>query len=289
MPPARVFQRRGQSWARRPVLEVAARTVIRDAQRVFAAARSDLLNTRAPGSPLNASISAHRTLVGYHAKRELLRDARAARGGTLNDIGLTIVAGALRELETRRGEPPSASLKAMVPVSMRAANEAGPGNKISMVYIRLPVELASPIERLEAVRAEMQSLKGSGRAEGTEALYAVSSLVPPPLRSPVVRALASPKIFNLTISQSPGPRGDVHVLPGCEMDEGLLHVVPISEQHSLAIGMVRYRRELFIGCYADPVALPDVDELPELIDAELRALAEQRAGSPAPVAGGKSV
>lgn len=266
--------------------EAAARTVIRDAQRVVAAARSDLL-TRAPGSPLNASITAHRTLVGYHAKRKLLRDARAARGGTLNDIGLTIVAGALRELETRRGKPPAAPLKAMVPVSMRAANEAGPGNKISMVYIRLPVHLASPIERLEAVRAEMQSLKGSGRAEGTEALYAVSSLVPPPLRSPVVRALSSPKIFNLTISQSPGPRGDVHVL-GCEMEE-VYSVVPIAAQHSLAIGMVRYRRELFIGCYADPVALPEVDELPGLIDAELRALAEQSAGSPAPVAGGKPV
>jgi diacylglycerol O-acyltransferase / wax synthase len=266
--------------------DAAVRSVVRDAQRVFAAARSDLL-TRAPGSLLNASITADRTLVGYHAKRELLRDARAARGGTLNDIGLTIVAGALRELATRRGEPPSAPLKAMVPVSMRAANEAGPGNKISMVYIRLPVDRASPIERLEAVRAEMQSLKGSGRAEGTEALYAVSSLVPPPLRSPVVRALSSPKIFNLTISQSPGPRGAVHVL-GCQMEE-VYSVVPIAAQHSLAIGMVRYRRELFIGCYADPVALPEVDDLPDLIDAELRALAEQSSGSPVPVAGDQPV
>ena len=94
----------------------------------------------------------------------------------------------------------------------------------------------------------MQALKDSGRAEGTETLYAVSSFVPAPLRSPMVKALASPRIFNLTISQSPGPRGDLRVL-GCEMDE-VYSVVPISEQHSLAIGMVRYKRELFIGCYA---------------------------------------
>jgi diacylglycerol O-acyltransferase len=267
--------------------QVALRSVIRDCGRVAAAARADLL-TRAPGSPLNAPIGAHRTLIGYRARRELLRDARAARGGTLNDIGLTVVAGALRELAARRGEVPSAPLKAMVPVSMRAAGDHGPGNQISMVYIQLPVHLPTPIARLDAVRAEMQGLKASGRAEGTETLYAISSLVPAPLRSPVVKALASPRVFNLTISQSPGPRGDIRVL-GCEMDE-VYSVVPISEQHSLAIGMVRYRRELFIGCYADPVALPEARDLPALLDAELHALAEQgsRAGG-APVASGQPV
>jgi diacylglycerol O-acyltransferase / wax synthase len=271
--------------------QAALHSVVRDCGRVATAARADLL-TRAPGSPLNAAIGARRTLVGYHATRDLLRDARAARGGTLNDIGLTVVAGALRELAAGRGETPSEPLKAMVPVSMRAAGEAGPGNQISMVYIQLPVHLATPIERLEAVRGQMQGLKGSGRAEGTETLYAIGSLVPAPLRSPVVKALSSPRVFNLTISQSPGPRGDLRVL-GCEMDE-VYSVVPISEQHSLAIGMVRYRRELFIGCYADPVALPEASDLPGLLDAELHALAEQgsRAGDRAggvPVAGGQPV
>jgi WS/DGAT/MGAT family acyltransferase len=268
--------------------QAALHSVIRDCGRVAAAARADLL-TRAPGSPLNASIGEHRTLVGYRAKRDLLRDARAARGGTLNDIGLTVVAGALRELASRRGETPSEPLKAMVPVSMRDAGEDGPGNQISMVYIQLPVHLPTPIARLDAVRAEMQGLKDSGRAEGTETLYAIGSLLPAPLRSPMVKALASPRVFNLTISQSPGPRGDVRVL-GCEMDE-VYSVVPISEQHALAIGMVRYRRELFIGCYADPVALPEASDLPALLDAELHALAEQgsRAGGGAPVAGRQTV
>jgi diacylglycerol O-acyltransferase / wax synthase len=269
--------------------QASLRVVIRDCGRVAAATRADLL-TRAPGSPLNASIGAHRTLVGYRARRELLRGARAARGGTLNDIGLTVVAGALRELASRRGGTPSEPLKAMVPVSMRDAGDDGPGNQISMVYIQLPVQLETPIERLDAVRAEMQGLKDSGRAEGTETLYAIGSLLPAPLRSPVVKALASPRVFNLTISQSPGPRGDVRVL-GCELDE-VYSVVPISEQHALAIGMVRYRRELFIGCYADPVALPEASDLPALLDAELHALAEQgsradggRAGGGVPVAG----
>jgi diacylglycerol O-acyltransferase / wax synthase len=56
-------------------------------------------------------------------------------------------------------------------------------------------------------------------------------------------------------------------------------VVPIPEGHSLAIGMLRYRNELFIGCYADPEALPEVRELPALLDAELQALG-RRASRP---------
>jgi diacylglycerol O-acyltransferase len=248
-----------------------ARTALRDARRMLSAARTDIL-PRAPDSALNAPIGDGRTLVGFRASRSDLRDARAG-GGTLNEIGLTLVAGALRALALRRGEPPAAPLKVMVPVSMRRADETGPGNRISMVYVALPVERESPVGRLEAVRAQMHALKASSRPEGTEMLYALGGLLPAPLRSHVAKALVSPRIFNLTISQSPGPRGTVQVL-GCEMQE-VYSVVPIPERHSLAIGMVRYRNELFIGCYADPEALPEVRELPALLDAELQALARR--------------
>ncbi len=251
--------------------QASVRGAVRRGAQLLSAARADVL-PRAPNSSLNTRIGARRTLVGYHASRAELRDARAG-GGTFNDIGLTLVAGALRALAMRRGEPPQAPLKVMVPVSMRRADETGPGNRISMVYIKLPVDQDSPTERLQSVREEMQRLKASGRAEGTEILYAVGGLVPAPLRSPVVKALASPSLFNLTISQSPGPRGAVHVL-GCELQE-VYSVVPITEEHSLAIGMVRYRNELFVGCYADPDALPDVNLLPGLLDAEMQALARR--------------
>jgi WS/DGAT/MGAT family acyltransferase len=254
-----------------------AHTALRGARRLLSAARTDIL-PRAPDSALNAPIGTGRTLVGYRVSRSDLRAARAG-GGTLNEIGLTVVAGALRALATGRGEPPTAALKVMVPVSMRRADEIGPGNRISMVYLALPVERDSPAERREAVRTEMHALKASGRPEGTEMLYALGGLVPAPLRGPVAKALASPRSFNLTISQSPGPRGTIHVL-GCEMQE-VYSVVPIPEEHSLAIGMLRYRNELFIGCYADPEALPEVQELPGLLDAELQALA-RRASRPGP-------
>jgi hypothetical protein len=175
----------------------------------------------------------------------------------------------------------------MVPVSMRGVGEFGPGNRISMVNLELPVDLATPRERLARVRAQTQRLKSGDRAEANELLYAAAGILPPPLRGPVVHAMASPRTFNLTISQSPGPR-QLSVL-GCEMEE-LYSVVPIAEGHALAIGMVRFNQELFFGCYADPDAFPGVTRLPALLDAEMRTLGDlARAAQPTMIPDGRRV
>jgi diacylglycerol O-acyltransferase / wax synthase len=245
-----------------------AREGLDQAGRVLGAAREDIL-PRAPASSLNVPIGPRRSLVGYHASRKAVRAARAG-GGTINDIGLAVVAGALRALAERRGDSPRAPLKAMVPVNMRRANETGPGNRFAMVAIELPVHLARPQDRLQWVRERTRRLKDSGRAEGIQTLFRAAALIPTWLRSPVVRLMSSPRVFNLTVSQSPGPRDAIHVL-GCEMQE-VYSVVPIADRHALAIGMVRYRRELFFGCYADPGALPEIHELPDLLEAEMREL-----------------
>jgi WS/DGAT/MGAT family acyltransferase len=226
-------------------------------------------------------------LVGYPAPRALLRDARGG-GGTLNDVGLAAVAGALRTLALRAGDAPDAPLKTMVPVSMRRIGEDGAGNRIAMVYMPLPVHLDSCTDRLQFVREQTARLKHTDRPAATQAFVETAGgLVPPPLRTPVVRALASPRQFNLTVSQSPAPRGSLYLL-GCELEE-VYSVVPIAQGHGLAVGMVRYRQQLFFGCYADPDMLPAVDELPRLLEGELEALAtaagrrpEPRAERPAP-------
>jgi WS/DGAT/MGAT family acyltransferase len=236
---------------------------------VVRAAREDVLPP-APDSALNVPIGARRSLVGYHARRSEVRAARRA-GGTINDIGLAVVAGALRALALRQGEPPQSPLKVMVPVSMRRIGEPGPGNKIALVNLELPIDLASRAQRLERVRAQTERLKTSDRAQATQALYAAGGLLPAPLRSPVVKAMASSRTFNLTISQSPAPRQFSMI--GCEVKE-VYSVVPIAEEHALAIGMLRFRKELFFGCYADPDAFPSVKELPALLESEMRALGD---------------
>ncbi|HEV2787596.1 MAG TPA: WS/DGAT domain-containing protein, partial [Solirubrobacteraceae bacterium] len=211
-----------------------------------------------------------RTLVGYHAPRALLRAARG-RGGTLNDVGLTAVAGALRTLALRHGDAPDEPLKTMVPVNMRRFGEDDAGNQIAMVYMPLPIHLPTSAERLEFVREQTSRLKHTDRPEATQTFVESLGLVPPPLRTPVARALATPRQFNLTVSQSPAPRGSIYLL-GCELEE-VYSVVPIAQGHTLAIGMVRYRNELFFGCYADPDALPEVHDLPALLEGELEELA----------------
>ena len=258
--------RAGSEAMLHPRSAVAAAT--RSARRLATAVAEDVLPP-APSSGLNGRIGARRTLVGYHAQRSLLRAARG-RGGTLNDIGLTTVAGALRELALSRGETPQEPLKTMVPVSTRRAGEEGAGNQMAMVYVPLPVHLPTPTERLDWVREQTSRLKHTDRPEATQTFVESLGLVPPPLRTPVARALATPRQFNLTVSQSPAPRGSIYCL-GCELEE-VYSVVPIAQGHTLAIGMVRYRNELFFGCYADPDALPEVQRLPALIEAELQVL-----------------
>jgi diacylglycerol O-acyltransferase len=139
-----------------------------------------------------------------------------------------------------------------------------------MITISLPVHLGSASERLAWVREETKRLKQTDRPQGTRTLYSAAALLPAPLRSPAARAMAAPRQFNLTVSQSPAPRGSLYLL-GCELEE-VYSVVPIAQGHTLAIGMVRYRQELFFGCYADPDALPEVHELPALIKGELHEL-----------------
>ena len=244
------------------------RGAIEEIGQIAQAVREDFLPP-APSSALNVPIGARRTLVTYRASRELVRDARS-NGGTINDIGLAAVTGALRSLALNRGEAPDAPLKTMVPVSMRKANETGSGNQISMVYIGLPVHLDSTEQRLEEVREQTGRIKDTGRSFGTQTIFRAAGLLPAPLRSPVVQTLSSARAFNLTVSQSPAPRGPLCVM-GCELEEPY-SVVPIAQGHALAIGMVRFERELFFGCYADPDALPDCRELPELLEEEMRAL-----------------
>ena len=147
-----------------------AANVLRGARRVLGAAAEEVLSP-APPSALNVPIGARRTLVGYHAGRDELRAARRG-GGTLNDVGLAAVAGAVRVLLQLDGEPsPSEPLKAMVPVSMRRHGDTAAGNQISMITIALPVHLDSASERLGWVRDQTKRLKQTDRPHGTLKLY----------------------------------------------------------------------------------------------------------------------
>jgi len=246
-----------------------ARIMLRDAQRVVGALTEDLL-PRAPDSELNHELGPRRTLIGH---REPLAALRGAGTGTLNDVGLAIVSGALRTLALERGQP-AQPLKALVPVDVRGPHERGAlGNHVSLAAVWLPLHLSSSAARLAHVRAATDRFKRAERPAGAHAVLAALGVVPSGLRGAMLRA-ASPGSFNLSVSSIPGPRKPLYML-GARLDE-IYPVVPIVEAQSLSIGMLRYHRHLHFGLYADPDALPHAARLPELLAEEARILGRGR-------------
>src|SRR4051812_29526478 len=230
----------------------------------------------APSSFLNPAIGPRRTLVGHTVGVERLLAVKRGWGGSLNDVALAVVAGALRQLALLRGVAP-APVKVMVPVSRRGEDEAAAmGNRIAFVFITLPVHLRDPLARLRATCEETAAFKESERASGGEALMQGLGMLPPALQAPVARYAASARMYNLVVSNVPGPRVPVYLL-GAECVE-VLPAIPLSEGHALSLGVFTLRDRVCFGAYADPEALPQVGELPAALHVatlELSAIAAQ--------------
>jgi WS/DGAT/MGAT family acyltransferase len=245
--------------------------VLRDAQRVAGALAEDLL-PRAPKSQLNVAPGPRRTLIGH---REPLEELRRVSPGTLNDVALAVVSGALRALALECGRP-AQPLKALVPVDVRQPHERGAlGNHVSLAAVWLPLNLSSPDARLAAVRAATERFKRANRPAGTSTVLAGLGLLPSGLRGAMLRAV-SPGAFNLAVSIIPGSRKPLYML-GARLDE-IYPVVPIVADQALAIGMLRYHGHLHFGLHANPDALPQVTRLPELLAQETRALSHRHPG-----------
>jgi WS/DGAT/MGAT family acyltransferase len=256
-----------------------ATKVAETASRVTAVVREDILRT-APRSSVNVPIGPQRTLVRYRADMEDIR--RAARRPrlaidpdehvTANDVYLAAAAGALRTLALRRGESPQ-PLKVMVPVNLRDDSEHGGegGNRIAFSFIELPVHVPTAGARLRRVHEATSAFKRSERPAGSHAVLSALGLLPDPLKDLAARLAASPRTYNVTISNIPGPREPLYML-GARLEEAY-PVVPLSEEHALSVGVFGYAGHAHFGFYADPSALPDVGELPDAIAAEIQALA----------------
>ncbi len=234
-----------------------------------------------PSSFVNVPIGPRRALVHHTANLPPLLAVKRRFGATLNEVALAVVAGALRQLIQTAGCRP-APMRAMVPVSVRGTDEAASlGNRISFVFVDLPVERPHPVDRLLAIRAASADFKREETAQAHEAIIDAIGLLPGLLRGPAARLAASSKLFNLTVSNVPGPRVPVYLL-GAELLEAV-PVVPIADGHALSVGIFSYASRLVFGCYADPVALPAVSELPAALEgsvAEIARLAPRPARPP---------
>jgi diacylglycerol O-acyltransferase / wax synthase len=213
--------------------------------------------------------------VCHRARTDELLHIKRAHGVTLNDVCLAAVSGALRSLALSCGEAVR-PLKAMVPVSVRTDDErTALGNRISFAFVELPLELGHAASRLRRVHEQTAAFKSSDRPAGFEALMNGLGYLPDLLKTPAARLVGSKRIYNLTVSNIPGPRFPVYVA-GARLEEAY-PVVPLAEDHALSIGIFSYRHWMFFGLYADPEALPEVRRLPTALE---RALWELRGHRP---------
>ncbi len=225
----------------------------------------------APPSYLNAPIGPRRTVVTHRISMRRLTAVKQRCAVKLNDVALAVVAGALRRLALRRGEEPK-DLRVMVPVSVRSSDEAGTvaGNRITFAFLDLPVSEPDAFRRLLAIRAQTLALKDSGRIEGSDLLLRSVALLPEPVKEKAARLAASPRMYNLTVSNVPGPRVPLYAAGAKVLS--IYPIIPIPEEHALSIGVLSYGDHLHVSAYADPEALPGLSPLATLLEDSLAEL-----------------
>ncbi len=239
---------------------------------VLAAAR--VVARPAPESPLNSAIGAQRRFAVARTDLEDYRKVRKHQGGTVNDVVLATVAGAVRGWMLSRGEPvkPSTTVRAMVPVSIRTDEDSGPGNQVSSYLVDLPVGEPSPMVRLSQVSYAMKAHKESGQSVGAEALMALSGFAPPTLHALGARAANSftRRLFNVVVTNVPGPQFPLYA-SGARMLE-MFPVIPLAAGQAVSIGLTSYNGGVYFGLNADRDAMHDVDVLGSLIEESLAEL-----------------
>ena len=227
-----------------------------------------------PPSPLNVEIGRDRRVAFARGELQALKDARGDSGATVNDVILAVAAGALRRFLVARGHPVDADLVALVPVSIRRPDEhLELGNRISTILVRLPLGVDDAQLRLDRVREETARLKQSEQARAASLIIEASGWTPPTINRVLSEVMARPRVFNLVVSNVPGPQLPFYLL-GRRMLE-VYPFVPLSPQgHALSIGVVSYNGGVFFGLVGDRRVVSDLDELAAALDA---ALAEQTA------------
>ena len=255
-------------------------TTERVLRRAAGLASAAMTMARPPSSnPLNAPIGEARRFGTAAARLDAFKAIRRHHGGTVNDVVLAVVSGALREWMMTRGESVSSrtQVRALVPVSVRVGEESS-GNHIAAFLVDLPVGEPQPVVRLHRISYEMEQLKSTGQMVGAQALVGIAGFAPSTLHSLGARAAngLSRRMFNLVVTNVPGPQFPLYA-GGARM-LAAHPVVPLAKGQAVAIGLTSYDGGVYFGLNADRDAMTDVDVLAECLES---ALAELLATVPA--------
>ncbi|MET9699483.1 wax ester/triacylglycerol synthase family O-acyltransferase [Streptomyces sp. NPDC006529] len=219
-----------------------------------------------------------RALAGVALDLDDVNRIRKAAGGTVNDVLIALVAGALRRWLAGRGEPVGGASgpRALIPVSRRRSRDgSGAGNRLSGYLLRLPVAESEPLRRLDAVRADMDRNKEAGPARGAGAVALLADHVHPlghRLGGPLL-AQAARLLFDILVTSVP--------LPGLSFSLGgspvrrIYPLAPLAQGHALAVAVSSYRGTVHFGLVADAAAVPDLQALAEALRTELEELVRE--------------
>ena len=224
----------------------------------------------APQTSLNVPIGAKRRLGVVEIELEELKRIKRALGGTVNDVVLAAVAGGVRDLLLARGEElPARGVRAMVPVNIRAASEhLGLGNRITSLFVHLPLDEPDPLRRYELQMEEAEALKSGDQALGSTTVFDLTGHAPPIVHSFLARSLFATRLFNLTITNVPGPQ-----LPLYAFGSRMLSVwplVPLAADHAIGVAIFSYDGKACFTVNADR----GVEDLDVFVEGVRAAIAE---------------
>jgi diacylglycerol O-acyltransferase / wax synthase len=228
--------------------------------------------TAAPHTSLNEPIGANRRFAIVRTDLDELKAIGHELGGSVNDVVLAACTAGLRQLLLSREEPlPPEGLRAMVPMNVRKASERlALGNRVSSLFVELPVAEADRETRLRKIAARTRELKSSGAATGASAMIDLAGFAPPILHAMIARSLYATRLFNVTITNVPGPQFELFGL-GCRLRE--IHpLVPLAAHHSVGIAIFSYDGGVVFGLSADRDSTPDLDALRAGIEQDLQDL-----------------
>src|SRR5215211_4165685 len=228
------------------------------------------LRPAAPESRLNVEIGRERLFALARASLNEVKAVRHAAGATVNDVLLAAVALVLEEL---LGDQAPQTAVALVPVSVRGEDERGEvGNRISTVFVDIPLR-GDPLERVRSISREMTAVKASSQVRAGALIVGATGLAPPIVSSLAVRAMSGPRLFNLVVSNVPGPQQTFY-LEGVPLRE-VFPAVPLNPRNqALSIGILSYDGSVGFGLLADRDAIPDVGDAAAGLERALSVLTE---------------
>jgi WS/DGAT/MGAT family acyltransferase len=228
--------------------------------------------TRASPTPLNEPIGPYRRFDWTRIDLDAVKEVKNKLGGTVNDVVLAVVSGAMRAFLRQRGlRVDDLTFRALVPVNIRKDAERGKlGNRVAHLIADLPVDEPDPRKRLERIIETTGKLKSSGEVEGGELMEAVIDWTASGLMAFMMRLASRQTSYNIVVTNVPGPAQSSHLL-GARMTE-TYPVVPLFSNQALGVALFSYAGGLHWGLNADWDAVPDLHDICESVQLEFEGL-----------------